>query len=256
MMVREMDFDRWPFMAGSVLYHGAHGTAEGGRLFDSWSDGDFGSGFYMYGDVLWTKAQVANEARAFMYALEIDVTSLGECKVVELADMDWVYALLHSRRSMQEFVGTTLDVAIGQALSDADIIIGPVGDDLMDAAMKLFEQGKMTDLGLLACLDGIVRDSQVVARTDKACQAVRVITETPVYDGEMRGIERHRREALERAKRITEDICETYRGRGRTIGLLLGDEEEVYRAMEFHEESKTYVFPGGDSWTRIGAKRR
>lgn len=84
-------------------------------------------------------------------------------------------------------------------LDSSDIIIGTIADDRMSMVLEDFFNGARTDIGLLECLQYVKLGKQVVLKTQKACDRVRIVSQqqlTPQerqyaierYQSQMRGV--------------------------------------------------------------------
>ena len=254
MILSDIDRNVWPFLEGTVLYHGSRGGLSGAIEPVSRPRTDFGRGFYMGSDSLQTKALVFDQQPAFEYSMTVDFASLDDLKVLEVSDVDWAYLILHNRRAADLFNGTQIDLEIGRITDGADFIIGPIADDRMTTAIRLFERNLLTDAGLVACLKSVPYGYQVVARTQRACDAINVITGSPIDDDEQYDILGYTLRNRRLAKNVIDSIAVEYAHVGRRISELLDNPEELQRLHDIPGTADVIV-AGETQAVRPGRRR-
>lgn len=62
-------------------------------------------------------------------------------------------------------------------LNKSDVIIGTIADDRMSMVLEDFFNGSRTDIGMLECLKYVNLGKQVVLKTQRACDRIKVISE-------------------------------------------------------------------------------
>ena len=243
MVVRQLDRGLWPFAPGSILYHGSRGGIDGDIRPVSRPRTDFGSGFYMGSDSLQAKALAINPQAAYAYSLVLDGEQLEGMTVLELGELEWALTILHNRRSVPSFNGSALDIEIGRLTDGADFLVGPIGDDRMSAAVDLFERGALTDQGLVACLARVPYGYQAVAKTERACRALEIVSAAPIHEDEADQILDYSRRMQRQARDTVRDVTGRYAGIGRNIDELLADSTELERLAAIDLPGDVAVFP-------------
>lgn len=204
-----------------ILYHGSRGGIIGDIVPRSRPGTDFGEGFYMGTDPMQTKGLVSNEPQPVSYALSVDFSGIGPEQVLILDRYEWVYTILHFRRTCKPFNGSAIDRAVERATVGFDFVMGPIADDRMNEAVRRFAANELTDEGLFACLAHVRYGTQVVAKTEAACRRIRIVVEQVMYEDEIDGILDYQREQRRQARDVVSRVQERYKGRGRYLSELL-----------------------------------
>ena len=204
-----------------ILYHGSRGGIIGPIRPRSRPGTDFGEGFYMGTDPMQTKALVANEPQPFSYALSVDFSHITREQVLVLDRYEWIYAILHFRRTCRPFNGSHIDEAMGGLVEGFDFVMGPIADDRMNEAVRRFSANELTDEGLFACLASVRYGTQIVAKTEDACDRISVVAEQAMYEDEIDGILEYQRRQRRQARGVVTRLQVEYKGRGRYLSELL-----------------------------------
>lgn len=204
-----------------ILYHGSRGGIIGDIMPRSRPGTDFGEGFYMGTDPMQTKGLVANEPQPVSYALSVDFSHVSPQQVLVLNRYEWIYTILHFRRTCRPFNGSAIDVAIDDLTKGFDFILGPIADDRTNEAVRRFAANELTDEGLFACLSRVRYGTQVVAKSEDACGRISIVAEQVMYEDEIDGILEYQRKQRLQARGIVTQIQESYKGRGRYLSELL-----------------------------------
>ena len=214
-----------------ILYHGSRGGIIGEIMPRSRPGTDFGEGFYMGTDPMQTKGLVSNEPQPVSYALSVDFSGISRNQVLVLNRYEWIYTILHYRRTCRPFNGSAIDEAIAQLTKGFDFVMGPIADDRMNEAVRRFAANELTDEGLFACLSSVRYGTQVVAKTEAACRRIRIIVEQVMYEDELDGILAYQQEQRKQARGIVSRIQERYKGQGRYLSELLVEPYEPSAAL-------------------------
>lgn len=165
-----------------ILYHGSRGGIIGPIAPRSRPGTDFGEGFYMGTDPMQTKGLVAAEAQPVSYALSVDFSDVSHGQVLVLDRYEWIYTILHFRRTCRPFNGSAIDESMAELTRGFDFIMGPIADDRTNEAVRRFAANELTDEGLFACLSRMRYGTQIVAKTEDACRRIEVVAEQIVYE--------------------------------------------------------------------------
>lgn len=91
-------------------------------------------------------------------------------------------------------------------LEGADVAIGPIANDRMFVVLDRFFNGDITDVALIKSLSALQLGNQVVALTQAACNAVRIVDERSLSEDERTELiatsEANRAEGVALAERI------------------------------------------------------
>lgn len=204
-----------------ILYHGSRGGIIGDIMPRSRPGTDFGEGFYMGTDPMQTKGLVVNEPQPVSYALSVDFSHVSDDNVLVLNRYEWIYTILHFRRTCKPFNGSAIDKTIGDLTRGFDFIVGPIADDRMNEAVRRFAANELTDEGLFACLARVRYGTQVVAKTADACSRISIVAEQVMYEDEIDGILEYQRRQRMQARGIVTRIQESYKGQGRYLSELI-----------------------------------
>ena len=162
----------------TTLFHGSKGGIVGEIKPCSRIRCDFGKGFYTGTDEYQAKSLVYNEEMPIFYELHFDIEQIPNQKILYLnADMDWAYFVLYNRGKLEHIKNTVLYKHLALLEKQYDIIIGPIADDNMTAAIKDFINYRITDRAFLECIKIIDYGEQVVAKTEKACKYFSIVRE-------------------------------------------------------------------------------
>lgn len=204
-----------------ILYHGSRGGIIGAIAPRSRPGTDFGDGFYMSTDPMQTKLLVAGDPQPVSYALSVDLSDVVPEQVLVLERYEWIYAVLHFRRTCMPFTGSAIDTAIERASAGFDFVIAPIADGRMNEAVRRFVANALTDEGLFACLSHLRYGTQIVAQTTSACRRIQIVTEQVMYEDEVDGLLDYRQDQRRQAQRVVSRIQERYKGQGRYLTDLL-----------------------------------
>ena len=145
--------------------------------------------------------------------------------------MPWAFTVLLNRGRLEKYHDTKLYHNLVNRLKDKDVLIGPIADDNMNRVMKQFISGDITDKVFLECIRAINYGVQYVAKTQKACNLVQILSERDLEDNEISEMQRlsevRRKEGIE----IVDTMKHKYRREGRFLDEIL-DELEKNRNIE------------------------
>lgn len=170
--------------SGPLLYHGSRDGLDGEIRPISRTKCEFGSGFYMSQDVNAAMAVVCTSQCPVIYTVRINFDKIGSDKCYHLIGKEWIYTVVAHRNKVPGFAENPDVQKVLNEISAYDILIGETVDDRIGPAVKAFENGLLTDEGLLHCLNAGRGNLQVVAKTEKACKNIVVIGERDLTDGE------------------------------------------------------------------------
>lgn len=216
---------------GIVLYHGSKGGVHGEIRPDSWRGSDLGPGFYLCPDAMnaWGCARADYAAEAV--TVLADLSQMDECKVRVLGGMPWVWTVLAHLRMVPEMEGGAIHDAAMRLAEGADLVVAPMAGDLAAPMLRAFARDEVTDTALLRALEQADLGMQVVAKTQRACACIRVISQRPLTDEEVIAMDSLANSRLEEAKALLGESAGAA-GVGRYASELVGDERQARRLLE------------------------
>lgn len=202
-----------------ILYHGSRHGINGPIAPISRDRCDFGRGFYLGTNPLQPLTLICDFPDARFYTVELELDGLD---VRELSpDTTWALVVAYHRGKMESARGTELYAATAAVLAGADVAIGPIANDRMFVALDRFFNGEITDAALVKSLSALQLGNQVVALTQKACDAIRIVEERCLGEEERAELiatsEMNRAEGVALAERI----CREHRRDGRFFDEIL-----------------------------------
>lgn len=212
-----------------IVYHGSRGGLEGDIIPASRVKCDFGKGFYMGTNPEQVKGLVVEDAMPVFYTLRIDLEKIGRDRILVLDGMQWVYTIMASRGKVQDFLN--LDVA-KKAVSDLqkfDLVVGAIADDRMNEAMYRYSVNGLTDKGLLACLESVDYGYQVVAKTERACRSIEVVSSRDIYGQEADSIRQYVREKRMESRNIVDQMAREHIRDGKYLTELIDSQNKLQK---------------------------
>ena len=155
-----------------LLYHGSRHGIDGPIAPLSRDRCDFGRGFYLGTEPLQPLTLICDFPDARFYTVELS------------ADATWALVVAYHRGKMEQARGTALYAETAAALEGADVAIGPIANDRMFVVLDRFFNGDITDVALIKSLSALQLGNQVVALTQAACDAVRIVDERSLSEDE------------------------------------------------------------------------
>ena len=156
------------------------------------------------------------DARFYTVELELDGLDVRELS----PDTTWALVVAYHRGKMESARGTELYAATAAVLAGADVAIGPIANDRMFVVLDRFFNGEITDAALVKSLSALQLGNQVVALTQKACDAIRIVERCL---GEEERAELIATSEMNRAEGVAlaERICREHRRDGRFFDEIL-----------------------------------
>jgi len=201
-------------MEDKILYHGSKGGLDGPIMPISRLRCDFGRGFYMGTNPEQAKSLVANDSAPMAYTLKLHLSEIPEEKICHLTDMAWCYVVLAHRKKVDAFTETKLARQIIEKVSTYDVVYGPIADDRMNEALRRFEEGVMTDRGLLACIRSVDYGVQYVAKTRYACEKIEILSERDIDFPEAEELKEYAEMKRRESRNVVHEMTIKYRRDG------------------------------------------
>ena len=204
-----------------ILYHGSKSDITGDIAPKSREMCDFGRGFYMGTEPAQPLTLICDFEKSKFYILSIDMSELDSIEIN--ADLDWAMLVAFHRGRMDKIKGTDFYEKYSQIDADKDLVIGSIANDRMFYVLDNFFLGNITDAALVNSLSALKLGKQYVAKTQKACAAVRIEKEIPISILERRFLQDESDANRQKGISLANDICKNYRREGLFFDEILDD---------------------------------
>lgn len=202
-----------------ILYHGSKLGLEGEIKPSSREECDFGKGFYMTNNPVQSLNIIASYEEAKLYIVSLDVTDLNRKEIIDPLDCSMTVA--YNRRKMKPVEGRLLYQRCKEMTTSYDLLIGDIVDDRIFYALDNFYEGYISDAALVNCISELHLSKQIVAKTKKACEQVKVEKEISLSWKKREIIRKISEENRNVALGLTKEIIKKYRRRGKYFDEIL-----------------------------------
>ena len=202
-----------------LLFHGSKSGIVGDIEPKSRETCDFGKGFYMGTEPEQPLTLICDFEQAKFYIVSIDTRALD---IVEIkTDLDWAMLVARHRGRMEQIKGTAFYEKYSRLDAGKDLIIGSIANDRMFYVLDNFFTGVITDTALVNSLSALRLGKQYAAVTKKACAAVRIEKEIPIFPAERLFLRDESESNRQKGIKLANDICKDYRREGRFYDEIL-----------------------------------
>ena len=205
-----------------ILYHGSKKGIVGNIRPISSSYCDFGKGFYIGTDPAQPLTLICNEKAPKFYSVSVDLSGLKILNVE--AGLDWALMIAYYRGYMKAYEHTDVYKKYAHMADGYDMIVGNIANDRMYKVMTRFFEKEITDEALLNSLSVLDLGKQYVAISQKACDRVKILTETSLNKLELKILENKSIKRREEGITLTEDILLKYRRKGKYFDEIMRGE--------------------------------
>ena len=191
------------------LYHGSKSGLSGPIAPISRSACDFGRGFYMGDFAQQPLTLICRSNSPKFYELEFDLSGLA----VKNLDSNalWALYVAYNRGYMKAFAGTPLDDKMRALRDNSDVLFGRIANDQVFFAAERFFDGTITLQTLIEVLKALNYGNQYVAISEKACAAIKVISERALDVTECNNLRVKSDIQRKRSETLTKDIIDSRR---------------------------------------------
>lgn len=205
-----------------ILYHGSKKGIVGNIRPISSAYCDFGKGFYMGTDSAQPLTLICDEKAPKFYSVSVDLSGL---KILNVdVGLDWALMIAYYRGYMKAYKDTEIYRKYAHMADGYDMIVGYIANDRMYKVMTRFFEKEITDEALLNSLSVLDLGKQYVAINQKACDRVKILTETPLNKLELKILEDKSIKRREEGITLTEDILVKYRRKGKYFDEIMRGE--------------------------------
>lgn len=210
------------------LYHASHEGITGAIQPLSRAECDFGSGFYMSNRPNQALGLVLQDTSPRFYEVKYKEGSTAGLKVLNLTnDTDWFYTVMYYRGVLEGFKGTELYNKYEHFLDGYDLVIGKIADDSLAPAISGFADGLLTDIVTLNCINSVNIGTQFVAKTQKGCDAIEILSDRKITENDRKIGENFKRWKNEKSYGIISRMNVQYKGKGLYISELIDKAREL-----------------------------
>ena len=202
-----------------LLFHGSKSGITGQIAPISREHCDFGAGFYMGTNPLQPLTLICDFDESKFYAVSIPLKGLSTLEVP--ADLDWAFLVAFHRGRMEKVKGTALYNRFVRMTAESDLIIGSIANDRMFYVLDNFFLGNITDVALVQSLSALQLGKQYVAKTQNACNQVRIEREIPLSYLEKECLKSTSKINRDQGISLANDICKIHRREGRFFVEIL-----------------------------------
>lgn len=195
-----------------LLYHGSKAGINGAIAPVSREHCDFGRGFYMGTIPEQPLTLISAFEQSRFYLLSVDMTGMSTQKI--LPDIDWAMLVAFHRGRMESIKGSAFYRKYAELADKQDFLIGNIADDRMFFVLDSFFQGNITDIALISSLSALKLGEQVVAITQKACDAIRIEKEIPLSFLEKKALQEAAEQNRAKGIALADEICKKHRREG------------------------------------------
>ena len=143
-----------------VLYHAGYQVIERPDIRYGRKNADFGQGFYLSDDLLFSKRWV-REKKGQSIHINFYELNIEDLKIKEFdRGQEWVDYIFNNRAAKEDY------------LAEYDVIIGPIANDTLYNSFGIISSGFLTKEEALSLLNEGPIYHQIVIKTDKALRAL------------------------------------------------------------------------------------
>ena len=210
-----------------ILYHGSKSGLSGNIKPSSRKSCDFGKGFYLGNNKQQCCSLIADHNNPVLYTCSIDSSELT---VKHLDGVLWVLFIMKNRGFLEEYRSSVVYKQLDEMSSNYDVFVGKIADDSLTDAFSLFIEGLLNFNCLLDCISELPLGTQTVCVTQKACDAVTIISSKILRGSEL--LSSYQSSIINRNR--GHDIFLKHKKNGRSGGMFVD---------EFMEEFKNGIPP-------------
>ena len=186
------------------LYHGSKAGLVGAIAPTSRGCCDFGRGFYMGSEQHQPKTLICRSESPVFYELEFNPDNLVVRDLT--VDLPWALFVAFNRGRMPDYAGTVVEDKLRELVAGADVLHGRIANDRVFFAAERFFDGTITIETLVAVLKALNYGDQYVAVTQRACDAVKILSERTLDATECRNLREQNNRQRARAEELTARI--------------------------------------------------
>ena len=156
------------------------------------------------------KGMVISSESPVLYTVEFDFSKIPPESILVLDGLDWIFTILAFRKQSNEFNALKIADEYVENVKSYNVVIGAIADDIINEVVREFSEYSFTDKVLGASLTAIDHGYQIVAKTKRACEAIKIISAKNFSGKEVNDIQRYMEQKREKAHGILMDMVKKY----------------------------------------------
>lgn len=206
-----------------VLLHGAKGEIEGEiSLEHSRIHVDLGKGFYTGDNYQQALDFVSHFPNSSVYICH---ANLKDLKILRLSEsIDWMLMVALNRGMLEEFKNTKKYQQILDKCNSFDVIICPIADNRIFDSIEMFVNGQVTSEAAIKALNSIHIGDQIVFKTEKAIQNIKILERLYLCRKERIDSYKHKSSILEQSEFHVVKAYREYAKQGLSVLEVFKDE--------------------------------
>lgn len=203
-----------------LLYHGSRSGLVGEIAPISSPYSDFGAGFYMGEQAEDPLSLICDSPESKFYLVSVNLEGL---KLAVIPDgVEWAKLVAFHRGKMECLKGTSFYKGYQSFLGHYDMVVARTVTDRMFQLLDDFYCGNITDICLTKTLAALKPEKQYVAISEKACQAVKVEQEIPLFWLEKLCLRYMLSQKRTESARRLEELYQENQGKGKHFDEIIG----------------------------------
>lgn len=204
-----------------TLYHSSHRGLEGIIKPKSRFITDFGCGFYTGTFLKQAQALISEDMDGKLYKLNVNLEELSNYNFKNDPIL-WALYIGYNRNLIDHGLYKKLK-SICEEIASHDVIIGKIVDDQIANVFTRFTDNTITSTALVECIKYLNLGEQYVFKTQKSCDAIRIVEESQLTSSQKSLLKRERNADLETISYKVEEIITRNRRSGLFADELLED---------------------------------
>ncbi len=205
-----------------ILYHGSKEGIVGNIRPMSREDCDFGVGFYTGTDTIQPLTLVCGEPNPKFYVVDLSLDGLNVLDM-ELG-LDWAMVVAYHRGYMDGIKGTEMYEKYAHLFDGYDMVVGYIANDRLYTELTRFFNGDITDVALMNCLVALDLGKQYVAKTQKGCDAFKIVQQSDMYSLELSVLQKMAASRRKESYAVASEIERKFRREGKYFDEILRGE--------------------------------
>lgn len=207
------------------LYHGSKEGLVGTIRPMSREDCDFGVGFYTGTDTIQPLTLVCGEPNPKFYVVDLSLDGLNVLDM-ELG-LDWAMVVAYHRGYMDSIKGTEMYEKYAHLFDGYDMVVGYIANDRLYTELTRFFNGDITDVALMNCLVALDLGKQYVAKTQKGCDAFKIVQQSDMSSLELSVLQKMAASRRKESYAVASEIERKFRREGKYFDEILRGEQNA-----------------------------
>lgn len=207
-----------------VLYHGSKSElVENISLDFSREHVDLGKGFYAGDNYDQSLDFVSQTKEGSIYVLDVDYRNLNVLNID--VSLKWMLFIALNRSKLEKYKDTSLYKQLSKEMNSYDVLIAPIADNRMFTTIDDFVKSAITSEQAIHALKDLSLGKQIVFKTDKAINQIKIIERLYVSKSEKKKAYENKIQKIANADSFISDAYEKYIRQGQYISEVFNDEK-------------------------------